>query len=120
MIESFATLFVIPVTAGVLRLLFAEELRYAIALVCTYFWRPFDTDKNGKTHDWCMLHSSASGNWSRVSLLYEFNPFNGKSGVYVHRYEKGVCVFVERVRFADWGNMRKGVIVDSDITEVTV
>ena len=111
-VEKLLTIFVIPVVAGVLRLLFADELRYFIALVVTYFWRPFDTDRNGKTHDWCMLHSAASGNWSCVSLLYKFNPFNGTSGVYVHRYNANwEVIHVERIRFADWHLMRKAVIV---------
>ena len=115
MIESFTTLFIVPVVVGVLRLLFASEVRYFISLVVTFFWRPFDLDKNGKTHDWCMLHSSASGEWSRVSLLYDFNPFNGKSGVYVHRYDDdGRCVHKERIRFADWHTMRKAVIVETE------
>lgn len=111
MIGVLSNVFVVPVVVGVLRVLFADELRYFIALIVTFFWRPFDTDKNGRTHDWCMLHSSASGEWSLVSLLYNFNAFNGKSGVYVHRYDKEwKCTFVERIRFADWHGMRKGVI----------
>ena len=114
-VESFIAVIVIPVTVGVLKVLFSEELRYLVALVISYFIRPFDTDKNGKTHDWCYLHSAASGNWSKVSLLYRFNPFNCTSGVYVHRYDMdGRCISVERIRYADWHKMRKAVIVNPD------
>ena len=109
---SVFTVVVVPVVIGVLRLLFASELKYLAALVFTYFWRPFDIDENGETHDWCMLHSSASGEWSCVSLLYKFNPFNGTSCVHVHRYnDNWECIHVERIRFADWMTMRKAVIV---------
>jgi hypothetical protein len=113
--ELVSNVIIVPVVVGVVRLLFAEEFKYFISLVVTFFWRPFDMDKNGKTHDWCMLHSSANGEWSKVSLLYNFNPFNGKSGVYVHRYtDKGKCKHIERIRFADWHNMRKAVIVSGE------
>lgn len=111
-IETISSVIIIPVVLGVLRVLFASELQYFISLVISYIWRPFDIDRNGKTHDWCMLHSSASGSWSYVSLLYKFNPFNGTSGVHVHRYDENWnCISVERVRFADWAHMRKAVIL---------
>ena len=110
--ESVVTIVLTPVFVGVIRLLFASEVQYFLALVYTYFWRPFDIDRDGKTHDWCLLHSAASGTWSYVSLLYRFNPFDGTSGVHVHRYDEvWECVSVERIRFADWMNMRKAAIV---------
>lgn len=123
-IESFSTVVILPIIIGVVKVLFAEEIRYFFALVFSYFWRPFDTDRNGKTHDWCMLHSSASGTWTRVSLLYKFNPFNGSSGVYVHRYDhNGALLHIERIRFADWAKMRKAVIAstkDLPVKEIEV
>jgi len=93
----------VSVSLGVFRRLFDSEINYLIGVIITYFHRPFDLDNDGTTHDWCLLRDSASGSWTYVSLLYQFNLVRPTSGVLVHRYDESwSLVSVQRMSFDKW------------------
>jgi hypothetical protein len=108
--DSLVLWLVVPVIVAILRNAFSREIEYWTGAFLAYNRRPFDLDRNPKTHDWCQLFNPASGEWSTVSLTYKFTPFRGSNGVYVHYYDESsdwVLLRTERVPFSDWSSRCK-------------
>ena len=102
---------VFPVLLLILKTLLGNEIQYWMTLCDCYFYRPFDVDDNPKTHDWAMIHNSASGNWECCSLTFHFGFRKGGNGAFVHHYDdKWNLLFIERVPFGKWKTIGKGRI----------
>lgn len=116
--DVVVALIVVPVVLSVLRLAFTDEINYWVGAFLAYSRRPFDIDRNPRTHDWCQLFNGANGEWSTVSLTYKFGLFRGRNGVYVHYYDdKWSLVRVERVPFAQWNLRSKARLNISNLPE---
>ena len=122
--EQIVYVVIIPVVVGILKSLFAEEIRYYLCMLYYLCFRPFDLDRDPATHDWCMLYNPGDGSWSPVSITYCFGSgFRSRlSGVYVHRYETKrdsdtddadqlELLSVERVPFNEWASCKKARLI---------
>ena len=106
--DWFLVLVVTPVLLGFLRSAFSSEIEYWVGAYTAYRLRPFDLDRDPRTHDWCYLRDDASGEWSVVSLTYRLSFSRGGNGVFVHYYDSDWDLLrVERVPFSEWGRRCK-------------
>lgn len=106
--DWFLLMIFVPCALGFLRSSFSSEIEYWVGAFFAFHRRPYDLDRNPKTHDWCYLQNGASGDWSPVSLTYNFSVFRGQNGVFVHYYDHDwELERVERVPFDKWGGRCK-------------
>lgn len=108
--DWIVALVVAPVLLGFLRTAFSSEIEYWIGAYSAYRLRPFDLDRDPRTHDWCYLRDGASGEWSVVSLSHRLSFSRGQNGVFVHYYDPASdweLVRVERVPFSEWSRRCK-------------
>lgn len=109
---------VIPVLLLVIKALVADEINYWLILIGCYVNRPFDVDRNPKTHDWLMVFNSANGEWECCSLTFHFSLLKHRNGAYLHHYDNNWnLIFTERVPFSVWVSIKKGKITDTTLIE---
>lgn len=107
---------VIPVLLLILKNLLKDELTYWIEFFNCYFHRPFDLDKNTKTHDWVMLYNAGTGGWDCCSLTFHFGLDKGENGVFIYHYDDEWKIkFTERMSFANWRSTKKAKLARDNL-----
>lgn len=108
---EFMNLIILPVLLLIIKTLIGNEILYWISYFECYFFRPFDEDKNPKTHDWLMVFNAGPGTWKCHSVTFGFGWWKGKNGVFLHHYdEEWNFLFKERLTFLEFKLLRKGKI----------
>ncbi len=107
----------VPIFLLTLRNLLGKEIAYWMSFFDCYFFRPFDLDMDPKTHDWAMIYNAGNGEWSLVSLTFEFGWNKQRNGVMIHRYSDNMeLLFIQRLSFIEWDETGKAKLVkDSEI-----
>jgi len=99
---------------GIFIRIFNKEIDYWVTALSAYYTRPYDVDRNPKTHDWCKLYNPGSGGWEVVSLTFRLTPKKGGNGVFIHYYdhttEPWQISHVQRVSFLEWKDKQKARI----------
>lgn len=99
---------------GIFLRLFNREIDYWITAIAAYYKRPYDIDRNPKTHDWCKLFNLGNGEWEIVSLTFRLAPRKDGNGVFVHYYDTEAkpwkVIHTQRIPFLEWKAKEKARI----------
>lgn len=109
---------------GIITRLFNKEIDYWVTAISAYYKRPYDVDRNPKTHDWCKLYNPGTGMWDTVSLTFRLLPRKDGNGVFVHYYDFNSKPWklshTQRVPFLEWKSKEKARIPMDEIKNLPV